>query len=117
MLAFLGWNPGTTQEIFTLEEMVNAFSLERVSKSGAKFDADKTKWFQQQYLRAESPSSLATMLREKHEEELKNVADVYLETACTLMKERATFVEDIFTEGNYLFGNPTEFDEATINKK
>lgn len=117
MLAFLGWNPGTTQEIFTLEEMVNAFSLERVSKSGAKFDADKTKWFQQQYLRAESPSSLATMLREKHEEELKNVADAYLETACTLMKERATFVEDIFTEGNYLFGNPTEFDEATINKK
>ena len=102
MLAFLGWNPGTTQEVFTLEEMVNAFSLERVSKSGAKFDAHKTKWFQQQYLRAESPSSLAAMLREKHGEELKDVADAYLETACTLMKERATFVEDIFTTHSML---------------
>jgi ATP-binding cassette subfamily F protein 3 len=62
MLAFLGWNPGTTQELFSLEDMVQAFTLERVSKAGAKFDADKTNWFQQQYLRAESPVALAKML-------------------------------------------------------
>jgi glutamyl-tRNA synthetase len=59
MLAFLGWNPGTTQEIFSLEELTEAFSLERVAKAGAKFDPDKTKWFQQNYLRAQSNEDLA----------------------------------------------------------
>jgi glutamyl-tRNA synthetase len=117
MLAFLGWNPGTTQELFSLEEMVQAFSLERVSKAGAKFDVDKTNWFQQQYLRSASPASLAEMLRENIGKPIEDVSDIYLEQACTLMKERATFVEDIFTEGNYLFENPTEFDEKTLNKK
>lgn len=117
MLAFLGWNPGTTQEIFSLEQMVEAFTLERVSKAGAKFDADKTKWFQQQYLRAESESSLAKMLREEVGEPIANVSDAYLEQACHLMKERATFVEDIYTEGHYLFENPTDFDDKTVSKK
>lgn len=117
MLAFLGWNPGTTQEIFTLEEMAEAFSIERISKSGAKFDADKTKWFQQQYLRKLSGATLAKMLREKKEAPLKDVTDAYLEKVCSLMKERATFVEDIYTDGHYLFENPTEFDSKTIQKK
>ncbi|MBW7867829.1 MAG: glutamate--tRNA ligase [Brumimicrobium sp.] len=117
MLAFLGWNPGTTQEIFTLDDMVEAFSLERVSKSGAKFDAQKTNWFQQQYLRAESNGSLASMLRKKEGEQLKSVSETYLETACGLMKERATFVEDIYNEGRYLFENPTHFDKEAIQKK
>ena len=62
MLAFLGWNPGTTQEIFSLEELTEAFSLERVAKAGAKFDPDKTKWFQQNYLRAQSNKDLAIAL-------------------------------------------------------
>lgn len=117
MLALLGWNPGTTQEIFSMEQLVEAFSLERVSKAGAKFDADKTKWFQQQYLRAESESSLAKMLREEVGDAIANVSDAYLEQACHLMKERATFVEDIYTEGQYLFENPTDFDDKTVSKK
>jgi len=117
MLAFLGWNPGTTQEIFSLEEMVQAFSLERVSKAGAKFDADKTNWFQQQYLRAKSPVVLAEMLRKEIGKPIQSVTDEYLAKACTLMKERATFVEDIYTEGKYLFENPSEFDEKTLDKK
>jgi glutamyl-tRNA synthetase len=116
MLAFLGWNPGTTQELFSLEEMVNAFSLERVSKAGAKFDADKTRWFQQQYLRALSNDQLAAMLKEKHENKL-NVSDEYLSHVCGLMKERATFVEDILTEGNYFFNDPVDFDAKTVRKK
>lgn len=117
MLAFLGWNPGTTQEIFSLEQMAEAFTLERVSKSGAKFDADKTVWFQQQYFRAQSAEKLAKELRDKHREELKSFDDVYLETACLLMRERATFIEDIFVEGHYLFENPTSFDEKTVKKR
>jgi glutamyl-tRNA synthetase len=117
MLAFLGWNPGTTQEIFSLEDMIEAFSLERVSKAGAKFDADKTKWFQQQYLRAETESSLAKMLREEVGDAISKFDDTYVEQACHLMKERATFVENIYSEGHYLFANPSEFDEKTVNKK
>jgi glutamyl-tRNA synthetase len=114
MLAFLGWNPGTTQEIFSLEELVRAFTLERVSKAGAKFDPDKTKWFQQHYLRAEKndvlAKSLAEFLDHKYDPSL-------LSEVCQLMKERATFIQDIWTEGSFLLERPTEFDEKTIRKK
>lgn len=115
MLAFLGWNPGTPQEIFSLEEMTKAFSLERVSKAGAKFDADKTKWFQQQYLRAKTNEELSSMLKEKHSD--ISVDDNYLSQVCGLMKERATFIEDILSEGDYFFHEPKEFDSKTVRKK
>lgn len=115
MLAFLGWNPGTEQEIFSLEEMVEAFSLERVSKAGAKFDADKTKWFQQQYLRATPNDKLAQMLKEENTELTQS--NEYLASVCGLMKERATFVRDILSEGDYFFNAPTSFDDKTLRKK
>ena len=114
MLALLGWNPGTTQEIFTLEELIEAFSLERVSKAGAKFDPEKTKWFQQQYLRAQSDATLAEQLRALQTIEQ---SDADLQQICALMKERATFAQDILTDGAYLFGRPTAFDAETIRKK
>ena len=63
MLSFLGWNPGTTKEIFSMNELIDAFSLDRVGKAGAKFDFDKTKWFNQQYLRAKSKENLAEDLQ------------------------------------------------------
>ena len=114
MLAFLGWNPGTTQEIFSLEELTNAFTLDRVSKAGAKFDPDKTKWFQQQYLR----SADDTVLAEKLSKELNKEYDLdTLAHVCRLMKERATFVEDIWTEGAFLLERPTEYDAKTVRKK
>ena len=114
MLAFLGWNPGTTQEIFSLDELADSFSLDRVSKAGAKFDPDKTRWFQQQYLRATSDIDLATELQKNIE---KNIQLGELEIICGLMKERATFVSDILNEGSYLFERPTNFDFDTISKK
>jgi glutamyl-tRNA synthetase len=114
MLALLGWNPGTTQEIFTLDELVEAFSLERVSKAGAKFDPEKTKWFQQTYLRAQSNSALVQQLRQVQN---LDFTDATLEQICHLMKERATFAQDILTEGAYLFGRPSAFDAETIRKK
>lgn len=114
MLAFLGWNPGTNQEIFSLEQLCESFSLERVSKAGAKFDPDKTKWFQQQYLRSADDAflaeELATYLEHKYPIEK-------LVTVCKLMKERATFVQDIWTEGSFLLERPTEYDEKTTRKK
>jgi glutamyl-tRNA synthetase len=114
MLALLGWNPGTTQELFTLDELVEAFSLERVSKAGAKFDPNKTKWFQQQYLRALTDEELAQMLLAQNE---LNIAPERLAIICGLMKERATFAQDILTEGAYLIERPVNFDADTIRKK
>lgn len=114
MLAFLGWNPGTTQELFTIEELAEIFTLERVGKAGAKFDADKTRWFQQQYLRNTPNDKLGEMLAEL----LDNEYDAeYLAKVAGLMKERATFVKDILSEGAYLIHRPETFDEQTIAKK
>ena len=114
MLAFLGWNPGTTQEIFSLEQLVDSFTLERVSKAGAKFDPEKTKWFQQQYLRAKENKTLAAILSSSVN---NSVSDENLETICELMKERATFPVDIINDGRYLFENPSSYDNKMISKK
>lgn len=114
MLAFLGWNPGTEKEIFSLEELVEAFSLERVSKAGAKFDPEKTKWFQQQYLRSTSDSHLAEIISESSE---INISKEKLESICALMKERAIFPKDILEDGSYLLSAPNSYDEKMISKK
>ncbi|MBL6660568.1 MAG: glutamate--tRNA ligase [Crocinitomicaceae bacterium] len=114
MLAFLGWNPGTEKEIFSLEELVEAFSLERVSKAGAKFDPEKTKWFQQQYLRSTSDRHLAEIISESSE---INISKEKLESICALMKERAIFPKDILEDGSYLLSAPNSYDEKMISKK
>lgn len=114
MLAFLGWNPGTPQEIFSLDELAEAFTLNRVAKAGAKFDPDKTRWYQQQYLRNTSNEELADLLATAYETTLSKEQ---LVTICGLMKERATFVKDIPNEGAYLFHKPSSYDEKTVKKK
>ena len=113
MLAFLGWNPGTEQELFTLEELVQEFSLERVGKSGAKFDPDKTKWFNEQYLRAKSDDELAKLIKPLE----SNADDNLLIGVCALMKERVSFVNEILEKGKYLFEAPTLYDAKTVQKK
>ena len=117
MLAFLGWNPGTTQEIFSLEELIEAFSLERVGKAGAKFDADKTRWFNQQYLRSQTNEELAAQAKPHAEAKGIGVSDEFLAGVCGLMKERATFIEDMLEDGAYFFNAPSEYDEKTKRKK
>ena len=107
MLAFLGWNPGTQQEIFSLDALCDAFSLDRVSKGGAKFDPEKTKWFQQQYIRSTNDEDLAKMLDKRFPTGLSNAEKV---TICSLMKERATFLNDILKDGAYLFEKPKDYD-------
>ncbi len=116
MLALLGWNPGTEQEIFTLEELCKTFTLERVSKSGAKFSPEKTNWFNQQYMMLKTNEELAklysTILNEKGiEKELKYVIKVV-----SLIKERATFVTDFWNLSNFFFEAPTEYDEKAAKK-
>ena len=117
MLAFLGWNPGTNEELFNLVELVEAFSLERVGKSGAKFDAQKALWYQQQYLRSTSNEKLAEMVLPLVDEKDIDTSLAVLTNICGLMKERATFVKDILEEGMYFFEAPTEYDAKTVKKK
>jgi len=119
ILAFLGWNPGTSQELFSLEELAEAFSLERVGKAGSKFDPDKASWFQQQYLRGKDDAVLAKLLKQGYSDldVVKSTDENFLAGVCGMMKERATFLADIPVEGAYFFSAPTEFDEKTTRKK
>ena len=117
MLAFLGWNPGTSQEIFSMQELINAFSLERVGKAGAKFDFDKTKWFNQQYLRSTSKEKLAQELQVVLKENGIAKKDDFVASVCDQLKERATFLKDMWEQGKYYFIAPNTYDEKTIRKK
>ena len=117
MLSFLGWNPGTSQELFSMEELIEAFSLERVGKAGAKFDAEKTKWFNQQYLRMQNNEALAQLVFEKAQAKDTSISLETLSQICGLMKERAYFPDDLIADGDYFFSAPTSFDEKTVKKK
>jgi len=115
MLAFLGWNPGTDQEIYSLDQLVEEFSLERVSKSGAKFDFEKAKWFNQQYLRRRTEAHLSEDVKTELEKQKIAVPD-QLASICQLMKERAIFPADIIEEGDFFF-KPIQFDPQSVSKK
>ncbi len=117
MLAFLGWNPGTSQEIFSMQELIEAFTLERVGKAGAKFDFDKTKWFNQQYLRGKSKEDLGKDLQVILKENGVEAKNDFAQAVCQQLKERATFIKDMWEEGKYYFVAPISYDEKTIRKK
>ena len=116
MLAFLGWNPGTEQELFSLKELVDAFDLKKVNKAGAKFDPEKTKWFQQQYLQQVSnelvSGSFMSLLKEKE----VDASPEYVSKVVDLIKERATFVADLWELGSFFFEAPQEFDTKASKK-
>ncbi len=116
-LALLGWNPGNNQELFTLDEIAQIFSFERVSKSGAKFDPEKAKWFNQQYLRKHSNEDLATEFKPVLKEKGIEVSDSFVTKACGLLKEKAHFVSEFWEQGSYLFVMPTKYDEDVIKKR
>ena len=115
MLAFLGWNPGTPQELFSMDELTEVFSLERVGKAGAKFDFDKTKWFNQQYLRAKTGEELSELVASFKEG--KEIEKSYFSAVCDLMKERATFPKDLWEQSQFFFSAPQSYEEKTLRKK
>ena len=117
MLAFLGWNPGTPQEIFSIDDLCETFTLDRVGKSGAKFDFDKTKWFNQQYLRSKSKLELAEMLQVILKKNDISAELSYVANVCQQLKERATFIKDMWSEGKYYFQPPKSYDDKVIRKK
>ena len=111
MLLMLGWNPGTEQELFSLEEMIEAFSLDRVIKSGARFSPDKAKWFNEQYLRSMNGEDLADLVADQVDVDRDMLVKV-----CEHMKERATLIPDLLS-GKFFFEAPTEYDEKMSRKK
>ena len=117
MLVFLGWNPGTPQEIFSIDDLCETFTLDRVGKSGAKFDFDKTKWFNQQYLRSKSKLELAEMLQVILKKNDISAELNYVANVCQQLKERATFIKDMWSEGKYYFQPPKSYDDKVIRKK
>jgi len=116
MLALLGWNPGTEQEIFNLEELCQQFSLDRVKKSGAKFDPEKTKWFNHKYLIAKSDSELSELVKPYLEADGLTFDKAKVERICALMKERYNFVADLYEDCKFFFVAPTEFNEKDSKK-
>jgi glutamyl-tRNA synthetase len=117
MLALLGWNPGDNREIMTKREMIDAFSFERVNKSGAKFDPDKTKWFNQQYLRQHTDEELADALMPTLEKNNVKADKKFVVEFCRLIKEKAHFINEFYDLGSYFFAAPTSWDEKVIAKK
>ena len=116
MLALLGWNPGTEQEIFSLEQLVQEFDLKRVSKSGAKFSPEKTNWFNQQYMQKKDDAALTalfipilTAIGISSEKE-------YVQKVVTAIKERAVFVEDFWGLSDFYFQDPTTYDAKATKK-
>ncbi|WP_179317167.1 glutamate--tRNA ligase [Winogradskyella undariae] len=114
-LAFLGWNPGTEQEIFNLEQLVSDFELEKVHKAGARFDPDKTKWFNHHYMQQQLDLHLAEQFKTM-QPELAEMDVNYIALAVGLIKERATFVSDFWNLSHFFFTTPTSFDEKASKK-
>ncbi len=134
-LALLGWNAGTEQEIFSLSELIEAFTLERVHKSGARFDPEKTKWYNHQYLQKKDDGELGTLfspiLKDKLQKQLRQCSDferdelskktaaasVHLKKIIALVKERATFVSDFWELSNYFFIAPETYNPQAVKKQ
>ncbi|QXP80576.1 MULTISPECIES: glutamate--tRNA ligase [Winogradskyella] len=114
-LAFLGWNPGTEQEIFNLEQLVSDFELEKVHKAGARFDPDKTKWFNHHYMQQQLDLHLAEQFKTM-QPELAEIDVNFIALAVGLIKERATFVSDFWNLSHFFFTTPTSFDEKASKK-
>ncbi|MBP93789.1 MAG: glutamate--tRNA ligase [Flavobacteriaceae bacterium] len=114
-LAFLGWNPGTEQEIFSMDELISAFDLERVNKAGARFDPDKTKWFNHHYMQEQYNDDLAETFKQI-QPELAEIDVNYVELVVALIKERATFVTDFWALSHFFFQTPTDLDEKAVKK-
>ncbi len=116
MLALLGWNPGTEQEIFSMEELIAQFTLERVGKSGARFDPEKARWFNATYLKTKTDEQLGELLLpilRSHGVD----ACIFLATkVARLVRERATFVADMWDLSSFIFNAPTEYEQKAVEK-
>ncbi len=117
MLALLGWNPGNDQEVMSMEELVEAFSLNRVNKSGAKFDVDKAKWFNHYYIQQQSNETLAKLFTPILQEKNIAVSDEMLDKIITLNKERIHFTTEFWDVCHYFFERPSTYNTEVLKKR
>jgi len=116
-LALLGWNPGNDQEIMSMEEMIQLFSIERCSKSGAKFDFEKGKWFNHQYIQTSSNERLATLFQPYLIKNEINAEISYIEKVISLVKERVHLIPEFWDQSYFFFKAPEKYDEKTVRKR
>lgn len=117
LLGLLGWNDGTDKEIFTLEELKAAFSVERISKAGAKFDFEKAKWFNHEWIKQSPVNSLQPAVNNLLKQSGIEAADEKLATVIELVKDRCTLLPDFVTQSAYFFTAPSEYDSAAVKPK
>jgi glutamyl-tRNA synthetase len=117
MLALLGWNPGTEQEIFSMDQLTEAFSLERVGKSGSKFDPEKAKWFNHQYLQKMTDTELAGLIAPSLTTKLLHLDKSLLLTIIGLVKNRMTFVHEFWDQASFFYFAPESYDEKSVKDK
>ena len=120
-LAFLGWNPGTEQEIFSMDELIDTFTLDKIHKAGARFMVDKAKWFNQHYLKEKSEEELAILIRDtrngRAEFRIQDSGTEFAIKLVRLMKDRVTFPQEIVSEVPFIFEAPTAYDEEIVKSK
>jgi glutamyl-tRNA synthetase len=116
-LALLGWNSGTNQEIYSMAELIEQFDIAKVNKAGARFDFEKAKWFNQQYLRRKPDAEIAAFLQSKLEAVGKKAEPHTLEHIAALLKERAVFMNDFWEDGQFFFFAPQGYDPDLVAKK
>jgi glutamyl-tRNA synthetase len=116
-LALLGWNPGTEQELFSMKELIEAFSFERVHKAGAKFDIQKANWFNQQYLKQKDEATMAAQIQPLFTQKGIRISDEQSLQIVQLLKDRVHFVKEIVTESAFLFSAPESYDQDVVAKK
>ena len=118
LLAVLGWNDGTEQEIFSLDELIDKFSIERVHKGGAKFDYEKAKWFNHEWIKKLDIDNYQPRVKAIFEANGVDILnDNYLHSVMSIIKERCTLLPDFYTQGVYFFQAPTTYDEASVKPK
>lgn len=116
LLSLLGWNPGTEQEVFTMDDLIQQFSLDKVSKSGAKFDPEKARWFNAQWLRMKSDDELAHLFAQLLERKGISEDHQKLEKICHLNKERVNFIHELYEVSDYFFQSPANYDTSVKQK-
>jgi glutamyl-tRNA synthetase len=118
LLAVLGWNDGTEQELFSLDELIKKFSIEKVHKGGAKFDYEKAKWFNQEWIKKLDIENYKERVKEIFlSKGVSNIDESYLGVVMNLVKERCTLLPDFYTQGVYFFDSPSSYDEASVKPK
>lgn len=116
ILAFLGWNPGTEQEIFSMDELIEVFSLDRIVKAGSRFDPEKARWFNHQYLVKKSGTELMAWFTPELERRNLKFEASYISQALELVKERAFLLTDLWEQSWFFFQPPADYDERVVKK-